>query len=335
MWRPAYLVYLGYYIGNTNYRKQIASMRWVHKHRGKRYVALAADILACSCKYATSFEDYFKYHFADFGDAERSTYAGVGIMHRFMSQMNDRRYRQIFRSKALFYRHFNPYMGRSSIYLRENSPETLAGWISTRPVVVVKPSLGARGIGVEFIDTTNREPQELYKALLHNGQDVMEEAIIQHNALQRLYPSSVNTIRVVTVRTGSQVDIIGTDIKFGINGNRVDNLNAGGIAAPIDPETGIVTRGATLSAVWSPRYELHPDTHEAILGFQVPFWDSVLELARQAALVIPQVRTVGWDIAVTATGAILVEGNDNWGGPIWQFSSGKGRIDVLRRYANV
>ncbi|MHB1355642.1 MAG: sugar-transfer associated ATP-grasp domain-containing protein [Anaerolineae bacterium] len=335
MWRPAYLVYLAYYIKNTNYRKLRASMRWVHENRDKGYAALAGDILACSVKFATSFEDYFKYHFVDFGDAERSMYAGAGIMHRFTTQMNDRRYRQIFRSKALFYRHFSQYMGRSSIYLRENSPETFAGWISTRPVVVVKPNLGARGNGVEFIDTTKREPQELYWSLLHNGQDVMEEAIIQHDALQRLYPSSVNTVRVVTVRTGSQVDIIGTDLKFGINGNHVDNLHAGGISAPIDPETGIVTRGAISNSVWSPRYERHPDTQEAILGFQVPFWTSVMELARQVSDLVPQVRTVGWDIAVTVTGAILVEGNDNWGGPIWQFSSGKGRIDVLRRYANV
>jgi hypothetical protein len=335
MWRPAYLAYLGYYILKTNYRTLAASMRWVHENQGKGYAALAGDILACSCKYATSFEDYFKYHFAELDAAKRSTYAGGGVMHRFTSQMNDSKYRQIFRSKALFYKHFSQYMDRSSLYLREVTPDVFAGWLSERPVVIAKPSLGARGSGVEYIDAARRDPRALYKALLRNGQDIVEEPIIQHDTLQRLYPSSVNTIRVVTVRTGSQVDIIGTDLKFGVHGNRVDNLHMGGIAAPIDPDTGIITRAATSNSVWSPRYELHPDTQEVILGFQVPFWTSVMELARKASDVVPQVRTVGWDIAVTPTGAILVEGNDNWGGPLWQFSSGKGRIDVLRRYANV
>ena len=335
MWRPAYLVYLAYYIEKTNYRKLIASMRWVHEHQGMRYAALAGDVLACSCKYATSFEDYFKFRFATLESTERSTYAGTGIMHRFTNQQNDSRYRQIFCSKALFYKHFGQLMGRQCIYLREITPEGFADWVSERPIVVAKPCFGARGMGIEFVDNVKLRPEELYAALLRNGQDVLEEPIRQHEALQRLNPSCVNTIRVVTVCTGSQVDIIGTDLKLGMGGKLVDNIHAGGIAAPIDPDTGVVVRPATSSAVWSPRYEFHPDTKEAILGFQMPFWSLVLELARYAAGVVPEVRKVGWDIAVTDTAAILVEGNDNWGGQLWQFSPGKGCIDVLRRCANV
>ena len=126
MWRSAYLLYLAYYAIKTDYRKLIASMRWVHKHHGKGYLALAGDILGSSCKYAISFKDYFIFRFYGQDGTARSNFAGTGVMYRFCKQMNDRRYRQIFRSKALFYKHFGQLMGRQCLYLRESSPEVFA-----------------------------------------------------------------------------------------------------------------------------------------------------------------------------------------------------------------
>ena len=98
--------------------------------------------------------------------------------------MNDRRYRQIFRSKALFYQHFSQLMGRQCLYLRENSPEVFADWISKRPLIVAKPNYGTQGHGLEFVDTTKHPTVDIYASLLRKGQDIIEEPIEQHAALQ-------------------------------------------------------------------------------------------------------------------------------------------------------
>lgn len=335
MWRPFNLLFLAYYVKSTNYRKLLANMHWVHQHKGKSYLGLAMDLLGSTQKYAASFDDYMVYRFFELDDAVRSSYANSGIMHRFYAQMNDRRYKKLFRSKALFYKHFGQLMGRQCLYLRECAPEAFAEWISTRPLVVVKPNCGMQGIGIEFVDTTIRRPEELYITLLQKGQDFVEEPIKQHESLQKLNPSCVNTLRVITVCTRNQIDIIGSILKCGIGGSRVDNMDAGGISTPVDQTSGQVYRSATTCSVWSLRYESHPDTLQPLLGFKVPFWGSVMDLARTAASIVPQVRTVGWDIAITSQGAVLVEGNSGWGAGLWQIPEGGGRLDVLRRYADL
>ncbi|MHB1355644.1 MAG: sugar-transfer associated ATP-grasp domain-containing protein [Anaerolineae bacterium] len=292
-------------------------------------------MLSCSCRYAVSFEDYYWHRFFLLPENERRTYAGTGVAHRFFAHMNDRKRIAIFRSKARFYKHFGSLMGRQSLFLKECSKTQFGEWIKKRPAIVVKPDYGSSGYGIEFVDTTRIDPTVLYTTLLRKGQDIVEEPIVQHEALQELNPSCVNTIRVITVRTETRVDIIGTVLKIGVDGNKVDNMNSGGIASAIDLGTGRLLRPSISLSIGDSQYNVHPDTKVPIPGFQVPLWDSVIDLACCAASVVPSVRTVGWDIAVTPAGAILVEGNDNWGAAFWQKTASKGQIAVLRRYANV
>jgi hypothetical protein len=53
----------------------------------------------------------------------------------------------------------------------------------------------------------------------------------------------------------------------------------------------------------------HPDTGRVLAGEHIPMWDEVLDLVRRSARAVAPVRTVGWDVAVTPTGPVLVEGN--------------------------
>lgn len=55
---------------------------------------------------------------------------------------------------------------------------------------------------------------------------------------------------------------------------------------------------------------MHPDSGEQIIGFKVPSWDKIVDLVISAAKVIPEVRYVGWDVAVDDDGNVqLIEGN--------------------------
>ncbi|MBF2055266.1 MAG: hypothetical protein IGS03_17595 [Candidatus Sericytochromatia bacterium] len=56
----------------------------------------------------------------------------------------------------------------------------------------------------------------------------------------------------------------------------------------------------------------HPDTGAALVGLQLPDFEQVLRLVKTAARRLPLVRAVGWDIALSAQGPCLIEGNDNW-----------------------
>ena len=45
----------------------------------------------------------------------------------------------------------------------------------------------------------------------------------------------------------------------------------------------------------------------------VPCWNEVLAVSRQVAKSMPDVRCVGWDVAVTTDGVRIIEGNCSWG----------------------
>jgi len=77
--------------------------------------------------------------------------------------------------------------------------------------------------------------------------------------------------------------------------------------AGLDVETGIVTtQGADLL---EHRFLRHPTTGLTIPGFQVPQWEAVRETVESAVKLTPNAVIVGWDVAITTDGPVLIEGN--------------------------
>jgi hypothetical protein len=146
----------------------------------------------------------------------------------------------------------------------------------------------------------------LYKA---NQDMLMEEVIHQHPALAAFNPQSVNVPRLNTMLDeNGQVHLFSAFLRTGAGDAIVDNLGAGGMAAHIDPATGIVTTLAIDAA--QNEYICHPRSGVAFPGFAVPHWDEAVAIVTQAAKEVPEMRYIGWDVAITADGVCLIEGND-------------------------
>jgi hypothetical protein len=56
----------------------------------------------------------------------------------------------------------------------------------------------------------------------------------------------------------------------------------------------------------------HPDTGAAIAGRRLPLWDEVIALALRAHQSFADFPSVGWDVAISPAGPVLLEGNYNW-----------------------
>ena len=56
-------------------------------------------------------------------------------------------------------------------------------------------------------------------------------------------------------------------------------------------------------------FHKHPTTKEKIVGFKVPMFKEAIELVKEAAMIIPEIGYVGWDIAISTNGPVIVEGN--------------------------
>ena len=66
-------------------------------------------------------------------------------------------------------------------------------------------------------------------------------------------------------------------------------------------------------------YKTHPTTGVVFKGFVIPMWDKVLSMLGSAAARVPEMRYLSWDIAMTPTGPVLIEGNDEGGFSGFQF----------------
>jgi hypothetical protein len=103
-----------------------------------------------------------------------------------------------------------------------------------------------------------------------------------------------------------------------------DNFATGGIAAAIEISDGSVLGPGRSKNPFDQPYFFHPVSGRKIDGFQVPFFKDVLKLTLDASKLLKGVRSIGWDIAITQHGPILIEGNDNWCKTVLQVPVGKG-----------
>ncbi|MET1028099.1 MAG: sugar-transfer associated ATP-grasp domain-containing protein [Dongiaceae bacterium] len=94
----------------------------------------------------------------------------------------------------------------------------------------------------------------------------------------------------------------------------VDNFHAGGIAAAVDLKTGRLGSATDLGNDQAFGWvDAHPANGAPIQGRILPHWQDALALVRAAhGRAFSDRAMLGWDIAITDKGPMIVEGN---GGP--------------------
>ena len=146
---------------------------------------------------------------------------------------------------------------------------------------------------------------------------LVQRRLVNHPDIADLGAGELDTARMMTVLNEAGAyefthAVFRTAIRLH---SPVDNFHAGGIGAPVDPRTGVLGRamGGGLRGV--PGYsdqaacDTHPVTGARITGRRVPFWQEAVELVERAHRSFPSVPVVGWDVAFTPEGPVLIEGN--------------------------
>jgi hypothetical protein len=182
---------------------------------------------------------------------------------------------------------------------------------------MAKADLGSCGKTVEKVDCKAEPAEAIYERLVNMERPhFFEEMIVQHPAVSAIYPYAINTVRLVTIQRDGKVHVASACCRFGNYGHSVDNFNNGGMTAPVDEKTGEITDFPIDKT--KVLYEKHPMTGAVFKGFVFPMWDKVLEMCTKAAMVVPQVGFIGWDVCITPDGPVIVEGNDYPGHDLYQ-----------------
>ena len=72
----------------------------------------------------------------------------------------------------------------------------------------------------------------------------------------------------------------------------------------------------------------HPDTTAPIKGAKLPYWKEMTELALSAHKHFQMPIFIGWDIALTHEGPLVVEANTTWSVDLIQMSHNQPIMDI-------
>lgn len=180
--------------------------------------------------------------------------------------------------------------------------------------LILKPAHGEGGDGVLMLGVVADEGalrQALSGVSPAKGQKlVVQPRLSCHGSLGGLALSALPTARIVTMRN-EQEEAEPVSATFRCPSDpaaSVDNMKAGGLIAPIDLASGML--GIASKGYGGGDYPFHPVTGGPIAGHVLTHWQDALELVRQGHLRgFADYRLIGWDVALTPDGPVLLEGN--------------------------
>jgi len=300
--------YLFSRINKLDYKKMWGTIATLRQRSGKSRAWLMADLLNCAVRYNAGYMDYMIAEIYRLNASQRKTVITRGINNGIVRRMNDKRYWHAFDDKAEFNTRFAKWVERDWIRLNAStSKDELSAFLQDKQAIFIKPIEGSSGVGVsKFLKTQWQDLDAFYEQAKKLGACIAEDCVVQHPLMATLCPTSVNTVRIATLLGEKQQGILYAFLRIG-NGKVMDNVDCGGMAARVDLASGLLL---TVAADKQGHvFTHHPMTNTPIVGFQLPFFEEAKAMCEEAMQIVPQLRYVAWDVALTQKGPRLIEGN--------------------------
>lgn len=259
-------------------------------------------------------------------------YEFKGGLHNLLESRIETPTRRILNDKAAFFRHCERH-GIATIptflLVRTNGQcERIGAFEGALPPcdLFLKPANGRGGIGCErwrwrgdglyagqdaaVLDATDL--LQRIRDLARANPMMVQEAMPAHEDLRDLSLAVLTSCRIMSVKneTGG---FEATHAVFKSSTKQdaiVDNFHKGGIVSKVDIEEGLLgpasDAGVRRPCEW---LEFHPLSGGRIAGRRLPLWQDTIDLVLRAHAAFPDRITVGWDVAITTRGPMIIEGN--------------------------
>lgn len=205
---------------------------------------------------------------------------------------------------------------------------------------IVKSSHGRSAIGIEVFErskngtfrgrTRQYTLPQIYQKVVEDkayGKCIFQHYLKGHSAIAELTGTdTIQTVRLVTAKNEiGEISMYCGFLKMVGNPDTVvDNFHGGqggNMMATIDLDKGTIETATGFDSEVCKHVfpTVHPHTQNTIVGFKLPFWHELTECSMALHAKIPGVRVIGWDIAITEDGPVVLEGNPECGdmSPKW------------------
>ncbi len=264
------------------------------------------------CRY----KEYLLYRFFELTEEEQDQIPIMSYTAKLTKKFNtNAEFARMLDDKARTNIFFSEFMKRPWCVNTDVSLKKFKKTFANSKKIIYKPLEGIGGHGISMYEINEENMAEVFAKLIMLPKGVVEEYVIQHEDMNKLCPTSVNTLRVVTISSkskpvtpdGKYMDIAYGALRIGGGTDVVDNFHSGGMAAVVDMETGeLVTNAANMEG---DTFIVHPMTGAKIKGFKIPFFDEAIQMVKDICAKDGVEGNLGWDICITETGPVLIEAN--------------------------
>lgn len=284
---------------------------------GGKWVNVFIDYAISNLYYKFTSDDYFiignGYTLSKY---EKERFFTYRRWIELMDRVNNPEYIHLLENKIEALHLFKDFISRKYLYTPESSFCEFIDFVKNTPIFIAKPVGGICGIGIEKYSTNETSEEDLktlYNHLVENDM-LLEECLRAHDDIY-LETKSLSTFRIYTmIDKKGIVHILKAKYRVGTGGAIIDTAD-GCVAYPISINDGIIEGPGINEVLNSKLYYYHPGCDKLVVGMKIPMWDQVIEVVTKAAKMIPEIRFIGWDIAITNDSVEIIEGNHNpWHG---------------------
>lgn len=284
-------------------------------------------------------DEYHVYGLGTKSDEAASTFQGTLAYKRLNARLCDLRWRLVLEDKMLSSTLLHAFgiktpaikamVGSARVYPDAERCENVASvvrFLESHPApLFAKPVFGYQSRGVALIERAppgwprlrinaefETDAEALAKAMLEQeGGYMLQENVIQHEAIRALAGDAVSTVRLMLTFDEGRVQLQRAVWKICAGGNEADNFRReGNLLGHIDLESGRLTRVITRNETGIEDVAQHTDTGASFDDFSLPHWQELKDMAMVAAPLFPGIRVQSYDIAITDDGPCLIEVND-------------------------
>ena len=161
-----------------------------------------------------------------------------------------------------------------------------------------------------------------------SGDYLFQSCVERHPAFAKMTGGGLSTIRIVTLDSGDGAKPWRAAAKLTSPRTVADNFwRAGNLLAAVDIESGKLGKALTTMGMDGSFVSHHPDTNELIEGVEIPFWKQAIQVTEDVASLFPRTLLLGFDVAITPDGPMIIEANADPHLMMMQIAHQKGAMD--------
>lgn len=300
--------------------KRISNLFRIIRDLNKRYksrsILVFFQYLVFRKKFNVGYGDFISLGYLDMSEEQKNSLLFMPEYLTYCFQINPYSQLKVLRDKRTVILRLPQYLGRACMIEDFKDEANFMELTKILTSIYAKKNFHAAGIGTRVFRNLNTEDyrRKAYEICKNENLTIIEAFIEQHSVLSSIYPHVVNTIRIHTIRGKEGIRIVLLPELNLASGGEKDSIHSkkDRYSIFIDPQSGRLWEKAyRINNLYITTYEetFHCDTGTVFKDITIPYWEEVKTMVIDAASYITELAYIGWDVAITPKGPVIIEGN--------------------------